>query len=642
MAVLSPSLSIFTLNKTANETSRNTVFASKTLKNINQMMGKRTKVKRDAFLGIKREKDKRVEDERRKEREDEIEAGNKVIRPGGPQQLAQADTSKGFFDRIFGFLGYLTAGWIMNNLPTWIAMGKEFIARLQKAGQIVSGFFNNTIKLFSGVGNLLGSIGQNLISLDLFDTSNRVKNSFANLNSTVAGLGNQIEEAFGILTTPLTEGKYSGQDIPKVGTEQTNQGAYTESDTYVSSGGGTKYPQLASMVVKGEGGINSVNRGNAGDTPGGARSIFGKDLTDMTVGEIMQAQREERVFAVGKYQFIPVTLAGAVRYTKIPLNARFNSATQNRLFDYLIDVKRPEVGAYINGKSNNKREAIQQLAREFASIGLEYPENGKRRGQSRYAGSGGNRASISPEAAGASLDKQRGSGPSSTSSQQQSQIEQVAPGKVNPVVGDRLGAGRNHGGVDLAVSMGTPLRAISDGTIVDSDFQKGWGNFLVLKDNLGVYHLYGHMQDGYKRGGSVKKGEVIGKVGMTGRTSGPHLHWESGTGWNRSVITGRFDALTKYSKFAPFNTAPGPGVVPGTPAQIAAAPSSTQQRQGVPSALTPDRKPQDIMVYQPPSQQNIVATPSGGGGQQISSPISDFDLLNNFMKNKLLLDLAYL
>jgi hypothetical protein len=44
----------------------------------------------------------------------------------------------------------------------------------------------------------------------------------------------------------------------------------------------------ASLVVKGEGGINSVNRGNAGDTPDGAKSIFGKNLTDMTVGEIMQ------------------------------------------------------------------------------------------------------------------------------------------------------------------------------------------------------------------------------------------------------------------------------------------------------------------------------------------------------------------
>jgi hypothetical protein len=182
-------------------------------------------------------------------------------------------------------------------------------------------------------------------------------------------------------------------------------------DTGPAPAGGTKYPELASMVVKGEGGLNSVNRGIAGDTPGGAKSIFGKDLTEMTVGEIMQGQKEGKVRAVGKYQFIPDTLAGAVSYTKTPLDAKFNSETQNKLFDYLIDVKRPEIGAYVNNKSNNREIAVQQLAREFASVGLEYPEDGKRRGQSRYSGTGGNRASISPELAGSTLDKQRGIGP---------------------------------------------------------------------------------------------------------------------------------------------------------------------------------------------------------------------------------------
>jgi murein DD-endopeptidase MepM/ murein hydrolase activator NlpD len=204
---------------------------------------------------------------------------------------------------------------------------------------------------------------------------------------------------------------------------------------------------------------------------------------------------------------------------------------------------------------------------------------------------------------------------------------------VNPKVGDRLGAGRNHGGVDLQVAMGTPLKAISDGVIVDSDYQSGWGNFLVMKDNLGIYHLYGHMQSGYKRGGPVKKGEVIGKVGMTGRTTGPHLHWEAGTGWDKYQLSGRFDALTKYSKFAPFNTQASKE----TPAQISAQPKSSQ-----PSTITPERKGSQMLFIdatQPqapqtsyPSQQQPSVTPT----------ISEFKLLNNFIKNKLLLDLAYL
>lgn len=189
----------------------------------------------------------------------------------------------------------------------------------------------------------------------------------------------------------------------------------------------TKYPILANLISSGEGGVNSVNRGNAGDTPGGAKSIFGKNLTELTVGEILKAQMRDTVFAVGKYQFIPGTLKRAVDYTNIPLNAKFDLQTQDRLFDYLIDVKRPIVGQYINAKSNNKSEAIQSLAREFASVGLEYPENGKIRGQSRYAGSGNNKAIVTPDAIGQALDAQRKAGPGSTAG--------YTPSIVNPYGG---------------------------------------------------------------------------------------------------------------------------------------------------------------------------------------------------------------
>lgn len=119
------------------------------------------------------------------------------------------------------------------------------------------------------------------------------------------------------------------------------------------------------------------------------------------------------------------------------------------------------------------------------------------------------------------------------------------------------GTAKMHGGTDIAAASGTPLRAFSDGEIVDSDSlgKKGWGNFLVFKDDKGIFHLYGHMQGGYKRGGKVKKGDIIGKVGSTGVSSGPHLHWEAGTGWNGGVITGKFDPLSKYTAQQPFFTA---------------------------------------------------------------------------------------
>jgi murein DD-endopeptidase MepM/ murein hydrolase activator NlpD len=135
-------------------------------------------------------------------------------------------------------------------------------------------------------------------------------------------------------------------------------------------------------------------------------------------------------------------------------------------------------------------------------------------------------------------------------------IEYVAPNK-NINLKFMRGLSDTHKGADIAAPEGTPLRAVSDGEIIEAGVQPGgtgWGNYIVYKDDKGIYHLYGHLQNGYKKSGKIKKGDIIAKVGMTGRTTGPHLHWEIGTGW-KGVITGRLDPMKRYSMNAPFFTA---------------------------------------------------------------------------------------
>ena len=165
--------------------------------------------------------------------------------------------------------------------------------------------------------------------------------------------------------------------------------------------GGGRSGDLEKLISSAEGGLNSVNRGTAGDTPGGAKSILGKNLTEMTVDEVYAAQRSEKVFAVGKHQIIPITMPGFIKYLKSKgvdtKTAKFDERTQNMFMDYVVNVKRPEVGRYLRGETDDPTEAGQALAREYASIGLQYGEAGRGRGSSRYAGTGGNRASISPE-----------------------------------------------------------------------------------------------------------------------------------------------------------------------------------------------------------------------------------------------------
>lgn len=85
-----------------------------------------------------------------------------------------------------------------------------------------------------------------------------------------------------------------------------------------------------------------------------------------------------------------------------------------------------------------------------------------------------------------------------------------------------------HAGLDFAAPQGTPIYATADGTVLTSgNTGNGYGNHVVIRHGYGYETLYGHMVKVKARAGqSVKRGEVIGWVGSTGKSTGPHCHYE--------------------------------------------------------------------------------------------------------------------
>lgn len=88
--------------------------------------------------------------------------------------------------------------------------------------------------------------------------------------------------------------------------------------------------------------------------------------------------------------------------------------------------------------------------------------------------------------------------------------------------------GRNHNGVDLPSPTGTPTYATFAGKVRTATYTKGYGNLVILRHANGLETYYGHLSKiGVKVGDWVEAGQQIGLIGSTGRSTGPHLHFET-------------------------------------------------------------------------------------------------------------------
>jgi murein DD-endopeptidase MepM/ murein hydrolase activator NlpD len=104
-----------------------------------------------------------------------------------------------------------------------------------------------------------------------------------------------------------------------------------------------------------------------------------------------------------------------------------------------------------------------------------------------------------------------------------------ASGAVTSGFGMRWG--RLHSGIDIGAGYGAPIRAAQDGTVILAGYNGGYGNCVVIDHGGGLSTLYGHMSNvEASEGESVDAGDLIGEVGSSGNSTGPHLHFETRVG----------------------------------------------------------------------------------------------------------------
>jgi len=95
--------------------------------------------------------------------------------------------------------------------------------------------------------------------------------------------------------------------------------------------------------------------------------------------------------------------------------------------------------------------------------------------------------------------------------------------RISPFTGRR----HLHRGIDLVNRIGTPIKATAAGKVIFAGKENFWGNAVFIEHRDGIVTKYGHMSSiAVSEGQSVHRGEIIGYIGMSGRTTGPHVHYQ--------------------------------------------------------------------------------------------------------------------
>ena len=651
-----------------------------TVKKFQTILFNRTRVKKEIFQNKTILQNRRVENERRVQAEEELEAPDIARKRGGPAQLI-AGSAKGFFERILGFLGYVTAGWIINNLPTWISMGKEFIARTRQMGKILGNFIKNTTDILQNFTGLLSASLTNIIKFDFLDTSGRVGAAFEELQLSVDNWGTGFEDAIKLITTPLTEGIASGEDAPSTGTQNTDEGAYERGAPY----SGTPAPQV--ML---EGGISGttamLSKGQKGADryigfTSGFRTSDRPNHNGIDIGTSGQRGYYVAFLLDGTATIIPNN-GGAGNTVEIK-----SGGTTYKFFHlakFSISSGPYKAGTAIGEIGTTGRSTGIHLHYEVHPSGttgvdptpyVNLIKIGKNLGKPTPAPASVASPQTSQQLVGnSSSSSSSGSGRFGTK-EQKAMLDSIAfaegtskyqnDGYNTMFTGKQFSGFKDH------------PRKLQTGGGYTSD-AAGRYQFLSttwdpLAKKLGLEDFSPTSQDKaaielsrqydvtqellQKEGMSMKVSSFLGRqwASFPGKTIGlgqPTQKlkeiqnvYQKSLGSPQQLSQIPTPAQTSSPKTTKSTKQPAQTQSSPTQTQAQITPTGTQQNTQVNQSLTPERRGQTVIISQNPSQPQQQTMPYGGGGSSgggSSSQTNEFSLLNIFMKNKLLLDLAYL
>ena len=219
---------IYTARESIRQIAKTTSATQDSIDSISKMISSGTKEKTALAKKSRLFKNRREEAKRRGANEARIEASN--IKPGNliPGQKVMANAGGSFLDRILGFIGWTSLGWLIQNLPTWIEKGEKFMERINVVHNILKDMPNRIFNVFGDFGNVLRGLLENASKFDFLDESGKVRNATEELRESFDKLKTDLEDAFAVIT---------GQPIPEREEESEEEPSTGVGPTYTSTGG---------------------------------------------------------------------------------------------------------------------------------------------------------------------------------------------------------------------------------------------------------------------------------------------------------------------------------------------------------------------------------------------------------------------
>jgi len=589
----------------------------RSLNNINKTFDRRTRIKSSIFRARQLTNNRKLEALRRREQRDAIDAAKMSISKAPGPVARLRNSGKSFLGRILDFIASLALGWLVSNLPTWITYGAAFAKRIRELWNTLTGFVRGVSDFVRSFGNTLGGVIENIATFDFASIPSTIERGMNDLEKSINDMRDQFEEGFSLFQQPIID-ESETEEEPEQPTPQEESGisipeGYGFGPSMTATGGAKASPYIYSKFGprKSPGGIGSTNHGGV-DISGGPWQA-GTPVSVIKPGVVVAAEDLGREgwgkYVVVKHNDGTYSLYGHLSQINVRTGDRIENKTGSATVIGKVGNTGVSTGPHLHFELGNGWNGTIQNKINPAP----YIDN--------YVRGGGDvkTTQISP-----------------TAQPQQTLMGQPAPsaGRLSTeqlvALAKQVGFSGNNAVVAAAVA-----KAESGGDPTIDTVKSGTDPQMKNEYSIGLWQINWLAH----RTGTLKKMGITNPDQLRDPLTNAKAAYLISGGSNFKPWS-VYSKSGKYKQFLP-EAQSAAGVSPGQ--------FSAMQQQNVPGSITPTQEGEVVFAEFPSSG---VSVPEGMGGQGSASssagqmavlPSSpESEVLNNFIKKRLLVELSYL